>query len=190
MAQVNFGYEHGHDKPRSSSGSLHMTSKTKGVGSGRASARLDQSGTSSEAKRFRGGKPPDPPPLDLTLTQAAADSLLYRQWRKRLQAWQVRIDAYAPKQEHALMVFERLGGDADAALLLQEDDVTIYACENGMDILLERMNSAFDERPVQRIGATMKEYEQLRRADGEQVRAWTARFLRAEHKMMRAGLQP
>eukprot|EP00971_Amphidinium_carterae_P181960 3610779-Amphidinium_carterae.1 len=191
---ASFGYEfdcdgHGHEKSRTPSVSMqHTTSKTKGVGSGSAGMRLDQSGVSSDTKRFRGGKPPDPPPLDLTFTQAAADPLLYRQWRKRLQAWQVRIDAYAPKQEHALMVFERLGGDA--ALLLQEDDVLQYAADNGMDLLLDRLNGAFDERPVQRIGATMKEYEQLRRSDGEQVRAWTARFLRAEHKMMRAGLQP
>eukprot|EP00971_Amphidinium_carterae_P105608 2091268-Amphidinium_carterae.4 len=51
--------------------------EAKGFGAGRASALFDQSGTSSDMKRLslRGGKPPDPPPPDLTFMQAAADPL-------------------------------------------------------------------------------------------------------------------
>ena len=50
-------------------------------------------------RRFRSGAPPPAPGLSLTFAQAASDPHAFRQWKRRVAAWQIRVAEWLPAEE-------------------------------------------------------------------------------------------
>eukprot|EP00971_Amphidinium_carterae_P132783 2629815-Amphidinium_carterae.1 len=110
----------------------------------------------SETTKWRGGQPPPPPALSLSFAQAAAEPHSFRQWIRRVQAWQIRVKQWAPPEEHALMLLEVITGDP--AMVLQEESIDRLHKADGVQHLLQRLR-VLEEQPVQSVGGAMKEYE-------------------------------
>eukprot|EP00971_Amphidinium_carterae_P047781 940900-Amphidinium_carterae.1 len=151
------------------------------------SASAGAAATSSTVTKWRGGQPPPPPALSLSFAQAASEPHAFRQWTRRVQAWQIRVAQWAPPEEHALMLLEVITGDP--AMVLQEESIARLHQADGLQHLLTRLR-VLEEQPVQSVGGAMKEYESIRRAPEELIRAFLARFLKVEQRMSRVGLTP
>eukprot|EP00971_Amphidinium_carterae_P090701 1795388-Amphidinium_carterae.2 len=137
---------------------------------------------STEHKRWRGGAPPQAPELNMSFEEAARDPSALRLWIRKVEAWQVRVQHWAPEEEHGLMLIERISGAA--ALLLQEVPLQEFAVKGGVEKVIECLR-ALDPKPVQKVAQALREYENLRRAPQELMRSYVARFLNAELKLKR-----
>eukprot|EP00971_Amphidinium_carterae_P002782 54823-Amphidinium_carterae.1 len=123
----------------------------------------------------------------LSFAQAAAEPHAFRQWARRVQAWQIRVKQWAPPDEHALMLLEVITGDP--AMVLQEESIDRLNQTDGLQHLLQRLK-VLEEKPVQSVGGARKEYDNIRRGPDELLRAFIARFLKVEQRMSRVGLRP
>eukprot|EP00971_Amphidinium_carterae_P101250 2003689-Amphidinium_carterae.1 len=133
-------------------------------------------------KRWRGGAPPLAPELTLSFEEASRDPSALRLWIRKVEAWQVRVQHWTPAEEHGLMLLERISGAG--ALLLQEIPLKEFATATGVEKIIECLR-VLDPKPVQKVAQVLREYENLRRAPQELMRAYIARFMNAELKLQR-----
>eukprot|EP00971_Amphidinium_carterae_P203946 4047285-Amphidinium_carterae.2 len=129
--------------------------------------------------------PPPAPILDLTFQQAAQNPLLYRTWLRKLEGWRIRVSNWVPETEMGLLLLDAL--HADAAVVVQEEDIMRIAQADGVDYLLGKLR-CLEEKQIQSLGAAMRLYEQLRRQPGEGIRSFVARWLSAEAQLSRLNL--
>ena len=57
-------------------------------------------------RRFRSGAPPPAPGLSLIFSQAASDPHAFRQWKRRVSAWQTRVAQWLPAEEMGLVLWK------------------------------------------------------------------------------------
>jgi hypothetical protein len=69
-------------------------------------------GKRNERRRWRGGKPPDPPVLHAMFTDIYHQPQFYRKWVRRVEMWERRVRHYKPLGEAALDLAEVITGDA------------------------------------------------------------------------------
>eukprot|EP00971_Amphidinium_carterae_P240038 4765824-Amphidinium_carterae.1 len=90
-----------------------------------------------------------------------------------------------PEEEIALVLLEALHGDS--ALLCQDIPLARLYTADGVNYLLSHL-APMEQQRIHGYHQAMRNYENIRRQAGEQVRAYHARFLACEHQLLRLGL--
>eukprot|EP00971_Amphidinium_carterae_P333129 6467671-Amphidinium_carterae.1 len=142
-------------------------------------------GAAAATKRYRSGAPPVAPVLAATFAQAAQDPHLLRQWKRRVNAWELRAQHWLPREEMALVFLEAL--QSDAALLCQDVPLDRLQKADGIEHLFAQL-APLEQQKSLSFTAPMRAYEQIRRMPNELAKSYHARFLAVEAQLQRLGL--
>ena len=135
--------------------------------------------------RFRGGMPPIPPEFE---PDRDKDPQAFRRWVDRVRRWELRIVHYVPRGEAALILFDSLKGEA--ALVVQDVPLASYFTDEGIDVLIELLRPAFDERPLLFKAQVFEEFQEYTRLRGEDIRTAVNRYARVEGRLRLVGGEP
>eukprot|EP00971_Amphidinium_carterae_P264540 5247810-Amphidinium_carterae.2 len=115
--------------------------------------------TSEGAKKFRSGAPPPAPPLTLTFQQCSHEPHSLRQWKRKVQAWELRATQYVPTEELGLLLLEALHGDS--ALLCQDLPLTELYTVNGVQRIMDQL-LPLEQQRVHSFQQSMRAYVAIR----------------------------
>ena len=97
---------------------------------------------------------------------------LYEKWKKKVSMW-CELTSLSNKEKGPAL-YEALEGRAENAALLIETD--LIKSENGMTLLLEKLDELFMPDKFERTFWPYKEYKVIRKQHGESVRDFIIRF--------------
>eukprot|EP00971_Amphidinium_carterae_P286932 5696385-Amphidinium_carterae.1 len=92
---------------------------------------------SDGTKKFRSGVPPQAPTLSLSFHQCAKDPHALRQWKMKVQAWELRASQHVPPEELGSLLIEALSGDP--ALLCQDLPLAELYTVRGVQRILDQL---------------------------------------------------
>ena len=132
-----------------------------------------------ERRRWRGGKPPSPPPFHAMFTDVYQKPQFFQKWVRKVEMWSVRVRHYKPMAEAALDLADAISGDAAPIV----EDITWREInrEDGIQRIFIAF-SVFDEQAVYHVGDLMDQYDQFLRQRGETLLAMVARFEQLEQQ--------
>jgi hypothetical protein len=151
----------------------------KGAGKGYHSNRPPR----EEHVRWRSGAPPPAPFFNADL---AKDPKCYMTWMKKVRGWEFLIAKYMPRDEHAVHLFTAISGDAAGEL--ESYEAADFAHDQGVADLTAIMD-VFDDEYVLEKSTAIEQFERVKRAPGEGLRAYVRRFERTERMMCSFGIR-
>ena len=132
--------------------------------------------------RWRTGQAPAPP----IWKYESNDLRAYSKYCKKVKIWEIQMQPYASKKDQVLLLYNSLTGDAEQELEhLSIDEVHK---DNGVDLILERLKTPFEQRSVFQKRKFVYEYENLRRYPGEMIRTYISRLRRAIRNLKAVGV--
>ena len=132
--------------------------------------------------RWKSGAPPIPP----VWRYEGSDLRAFDKFSKKVRIWEIQMEPYAPKKDQALMLYNSLSGEAEQEL----EHVTISEIhhEDGINVILQKLQTPFQQRAVFQKRKFLHEYESLRRFNGELIRTYIQRFRRSIRNLRAVGV--
>ena len=132
--------------------------------------------------RWRTGQHPQPPSWKYDQNDLRA----YAKYEKKVRIWEIQMQPYASKSDQALLLYGSLTGDAEQELEhLPIDEVHQ---PNGIQVILDRLKTPFEQRTVFQKRKFLHEFESLRRYPNEVLRIYIHRFRRAIRNLKSVGV--
>ena len=123
--------------------------------------------------RWRTGQNPPPP----TWKYDSQDLRAYAKFAKKVKTWQTQMAPFATPADQALLLWGSLFGDAEQEL--EHLKIEEVHCETGIDTILAKLRTPFEQRAVFQKRQFLHEFESLRRYNGEVMRVYIQRFRRS-----------
>ena len=116
--------------------------------------------------RWRTGQAPAPP----VWKYESNDLRTYSKDCKKVKIWEIQMRPYASKKDQALLLYNSLTGDAEQEL--EHMAIEEVHQENGIELILQRLRTPFEQRSVFQKRKFPFEYENERRYQGELIRTY------------------
>ena len=153
-----------------------------------------ESSRSSAEASWNSRKGPEPgirwksgqmPPIPVWKYEAS-DMRAYAKFCKKIQIWQLQMQAYASKKDQALLLYNSLTGEPEQELEhLSIEDLYV---DNGVQKILEMLKRPMEQRLVYQKRKFLHEFEILRRQSGETMRTYILRFRRVQRSLTAVGI--
>lgn len=132
--------------------------------------------------RWKSGPPPTPPSWRYDMSDLRA----YDKFCKKVKIWEIQMMPYAPKKDQALMLYNSLSGDAEQEL--EHVAISEILHEDGINVILQKLQVPFQQRAIFQKRKFLHEYETLRRFNGELIRTYIQRFRRSIRNLRAVGV--
>lgn len=133
--------------------------------------------------RWRTGQHPQPP----SWRYDPNDLRAFAKFEKKVRIWQIQMQAYASPADQALLLYGSLTGDAEQEL--EHMSIEEVHKEGGIDLILQKLQTPFEQRTVFQKRKFIHEYEVLKRFQGEVMRNYISRFRRALRNLKSVGIE-
>lgn len=132
--------------------------------------------------RWRSGQWPTPPVWKYDCNDLRA----YSKYCKKVQIWEIQLRSFATKREQALLLYNSLTGDAEQEL--EHVNIEEIYNDKGIEIILQKLKTPFEQRSIFQKRKYLHEYETLRRYPGELIRTYISRFRRSIRNLRAVGV--
>ena len=132
--------------------------------------------------RWRTGQHPQPP----VWKYDQSDLRAYAKYEKKVRIWEIQMQPFATKSDQALLLYGSLTGDAEQEL--EHLPIEEVYQPNGIQVILDRLKTPFEQRNIFQKRKFLHEFESLRRYPNEVLRIYIHRFRRAIRNLKSVGV--
>ena len=132
--------------------------------------------------RWRTGAPPAPP----SWKYDANDLRAFAKFKKKVRIWEIQMENYCSKKEQALLLYNALGGEAEQEL--EHVPVEQIYCNEGIETILNLLQTPMEQKVIYQKRKYLAEFENIRRWNGEVMRAYINRFRRTQRNLRAVGI--
>ena len=133
--------------------------------------------------RWRTGQQPSPP----VWKYESSDLRAFAKYKKKVEIWQIQMSPYASASDQALILYGSLSGDAEQEL--EHLSISEVHQPNGIELILQKLQTPFEQRTIFQKRKFIHEYEMLKRYQGEVMRTYISRFRRALRNLRSVGIE-
>ena len=109
-----------------------------------------------------------------------------RKVQEKIAIWQLQMKAYATPKEQALLVYNSLTGEPEQEL--EHMAIEDFYVEDGVQRILQKLQRPFEQRVIYQKRRFLQDFEQIRRYQGETMRAYVLRFRRVQRSLTAVGV--
>ena len=114
------------------------------------------------------------------------DMRAFAKYKKKIAIWQLQMKAYATPKEQALLVYNSLTGEPEQEL--EHMAIEDFYVEDGVQRILQKLQRPFEQRVIYQKRRFLQDFEQIRRYQGETMRAYVLRFRRVQRSLTAVGV--
>ena len=114
------------------------------------------------------------------------DMRAFAKYKKKISIWQLQMKAYATPKEQALLVYNSLTGEPEQEL--EHMAIEDFYVEDGVQRILQKLQRPFEQRVIYQKRRFLQDFEQIRRYQGETMRAYVLRFRRVQRSLTAVGV--
>ena len=109
-----------------------------------------------------------------------------RKVQEKIAIWQLQMKAYATPKEQALLVYNSLTGEPEQEL--EHMAIDDFYVEDGVQRILQKLQRPLEQRVIYQKRRFLQDFEQIRRYQGETMRAYVLRFRRVQRSLTAVGV--
>ena len=132
--------------------------------------------------RWRTGAPPTAPSWKYDPTDLRA----FAKFKKKVRIWEIQMESFCSKKEQALLLYNALGGEAEQEL--EHVPVQQIYCNEGIETILNLLQTPMEQKVIYQKRKYLAEFENIRRWNGEVMRAYINRFRRTQRNLRAVGI--
>ena len=114
------------------------------------------------------------------------DMRAFAKYKKKIAIWQLQMKAYATPKEQALLVYNSLTGEPEQEL--EHMAIDDFYVEDGVQRILQKLQRPLEQRVIYQKRRFLQDFEQIRRYQGETMRAYVLRFRRVQRSLTAVGV--